>query len=158
MAIEIERKFLIDVKTFKSLSKNKDIELIIQAYLILQDNYHCRVRISSFKKSKKQKAVFATKVGKGIKRYEFEESVSLEHAKQLLKLALCSLKKQRIKIKHKGLTWDLDYYPNLNLAVAEVEIPSKKHRIEKPSWVKEEVSGSKKYSNIAIAKKSSKKA
>ncbi len=157
MSIEIERKFLIDLKTFKSLSKGKNLLSIEQGYLILEDDFHCRIRITTDSATKKQKAVFATKIGSGIKRTELEEDIDLEHGKILLKKSLCSLKKKRLRVKYKSLWWDLDFYPSLNLAVAEVEIPTEDYPLEKPSWVLEEVSGVKAYSNIQIALKNPRK-
>ncbi len=150
MAKEIERKFLLSVQDFKRLAKQGRVISIEQGYLILKKNYHSRIRIS--KSGQKLEAVFCSKVGSGLVREEFEEKISIEHARLLMKQSVRVLRKLRLKVKLKGLSWDLDYYPIEKFAIAEVEIPHAKFKIAKPDWVGREVTGMRRYSNIRLAR------
>ena len=149
MSKEIERKFLLSVQDYKRLAKRRQVISIEQGYLILKKNYHSRIRIS--KVGQKSEAIFCSKVGSGLVREEFEEKISLEHGRLLMKESVRILRKQRLKVKFKGLSWDLDYYPREKFAIAEVEIPKANFRIEKPNWAGREVTGVRKYSNIRLA-------
>ena len=150
MSKEIERKYLLSVRDFKRLAKNRQVILIEQGYLILKRNFHSRIRIS--KAGQKSVAIFCSKLGSGLVREEFEEKISLEHGRLLMNESTRVLKKQRLKLKFKGLNWDLDYYPLEKFAIAEVEIPRANFTIEKPAWAGREVTGVRKYSNIWLAK------
>ncbi len=150
ISTEIERKFLLSVRDFKRLAKNRQMIFIDQGYLILKKNYHSRIRLS--KTGEKFEAIFCSKVGIGLVRKEFEEKISLEHGKLLMRESVRVLRKQRLKIKFKGLVWDLDYYPQENFAIAEIEIPSTNFKIEMPEWAGREVTGMRRYSNINLAR------
>lgn len=150
MALEIERKFKVSVKDFKALSTTHKVLVIDQGYLILQDAFHSRVRVSMAEGV--AEATFCSKVGTGMIREEYEEKISLDHAKVLLSKSLKIVRKQRLKIHHEGLIWDVDYFVDHDLAVAEVEIPHKDYEILKPDWAGKEVTNDKAYSNIRLAK------
>lgn len=149
MALEIERKFEVSVADFKKLAELHEVVHIDQGYLILRDGFHTRVRICT--SPSMVEASFASKVGSGMVRDEYEETISLDHAKILLKQSLRALQKQRIKVKHKGFVWDVDYFVDHGLAVAEIELPSEDAPFSKPEWAGKEVTGEKKFSNIRLA-------
>lgn len=148
---EIERKFLVNPLWFSSNLKKLPIYHITQGYLTLEKKYHTRIRITKHKNV--SKATITSKLGSGIVRTEFEESISLSHAKVLMSRCLKVLKKERRKIKFKGFVWEIDYYPDHGFVVAEIELPSKTTKFECPPWVVKEISGNKKYSNIQLAVK-----
>lgn len=153
MVLEIERKFEMEVRDFKLLAKSNPVIFIDQGYLILKTDYHLRVRVCNFSDDVlRYESSIASKTGSGMSRYEYEQTVETQHALLLLKQSLKRVRKQRIKIKHKGLVWDVDYFLGHNLAVAEVEIPCEDFPIARPPWVGDEVTGVKKYSNIRLAK------
>jgi CYTH domain-containing protein len=50
-------------------------------------------------------------------------------------------------------TWEVDVFEGANagLVVAEIELQSEDEAFEKPTWLGEEVSGQRKYSNSALS-------
>lgn len=150
MAKEIERKFALRVEDWKKLAVKTNKHYIQQGYLFIRDGFHVRVRISAMGAT--TTCTLTTKVGKGISREEYEHEISLDHAKALM--SQCDdrvFTKIRIHDVHEGMKWDLDYFPHLVMAVAEIEIPDENYPIEKPPYVGREVTGQGKYSNIKIA-------
>ena len=153
MALEIERKFAVTIEDFKKLAGQYRAARIDQGYLVLAEGFHSRVRIQTDLESKEVIcATFTSKLGSGMVREEHEDSVSISHARILLKRSLKVVHKQRLEVKYKGLTWEVDYFVDHDLAVAEVELPSVDHKFEKPDWAGKEVTKDKKYSNIRLAK------
>lgn len=144
---EIERKFLISVETFKELAKKNPPMMLDQGYYVLKKGFHTRVRIVNNKE-----ASITTKTGSGMVRTEYEQSLDLDHAQIIFSECQKVLRKQRIKFEYHGKTWDIDFFIDHNIAVAEVELTSEDEHFAIPSWVIKEVTGDKKYSNIALSK------
>ena len=147
MAIEIERKYLVDLENVV-LQNGIDIK---QGYIKTADNTVVRVRI-------KGKKGFLTIKGEnvGASRLEFEYEIPLEEADEMLE-KLCSnpiIDKTRYEIQHENHLWELDvfYGENDGLVVAEVELEDENEKISLPSWVKEEVTGDIKYYNNQLMK------
>lgn len=143
MAIEIERKFLIDLDKVDNLKNGYRIK---QGYIKTKDNTVVRVRI-------RDDEGFLTIKGenKGASRLEFEYGIPLEDANEMLE-KLCSspiIDKTRYLINHNNHTWEIDifYGENDGLVIAEVELESENEVVELPLWIKEEVTGNKKYYN-----------
>ena len=142
---EIERKFLIDSSKIRLKDKK---ESIIQGYLIIEDSRHIRVRIVNNKK-----AIACYKEGNGIKRTEIEFEIPLKEAKELIKKCVVVVEKTRRKIKIGNHTWDIDYYPDHDLLVGEIELKRENEKFKKPDWLLEEVSGQSNYSNINLGRR-----
>lgn len=143
MAVEIERKFLIDLQKLGKLENGLDIK---QGYIKTIDNTVVRVRVKGTKG-------FITIKGEnvGASRLEFEYEISLEEANEMLE-KVCSkpiIDKTRYEIKHDKHLWEIDvfYGDNVGLVVAEVEIQSEDEEVLLPSWIKEEVTGDIRYYN-----------
>lgn len=151
MNLEIERKFLIKPQFIKSL-KALPKKTITQGYLTLGHKYHTRVRLITSLPGKNQ-GFITSKIGSGLVRQEYEEPLSLEHVKILLTHCLKILVKERRQVKYKGLIWDIDYFPDYDLWVAEVELTRQNQKITLPEFIGKEVTGQKKYSNIKLARK-----
>ncbi|MGL4993357.1 MAG: CYTH domain-containing protein [Bacteroidales bacterium] len=149
MALEIERKFLVDgeFKEF-ALSSHK----IIQGYISSNPARSVRVRI-------KGDSAFLTIKGvtnsSGMSRYEWEKPISIQEAEELL--LLCEpgvIDKVRYIVPFNGLTFEVDEFSgeNLGLLIAEVELSSELQIVELPSWIGVEVTGDTRYYNSSLVK------
>jgi adenylate cyclase len=148
MAVEIERKFLVvnDLWREKVISSSE----IQQAYISNQANATVRIRIYS------NKALLTIKgPTKGISRDEFEYSIPVEDAQQMLDLRQTGvvIQKTRHKVRCGEHVWDLDifYGENEGLNMAEVELTSESEQFQMPEWVGEEVTGDRRYANSHLA-------
>lgn len=148
MALEIERKYLIDLEKIGTLENGIRIK---QGYLSTDKNAVVRVRV------KNDKAYLTIKSSNsGIARLEFEYEIPLNEANEMLE-KLCQkpvIDKTRYIINHENHTWEVDvfYGDNEGLVVAEVELSSEDEHINLPSWVKEEVSHDDRYFNSNLMK------
>ena len=148
MALEIERKYLIDLEKISPLENGIRIK---QGYLSTNKNAVVRVRV------KNDKAYLTIKgSNSGIARLEFEYEIPLDEANEMLE-KLCQkpvIDKTRYLITHENHTWEVDifYGDNEGLVVAEVELSSEDEHINLPSWVKEEVSHDDRYFNSNLMK------
>jgi adenylate cyclase len=146
---EIERKFLI--KRLPPETKGSRRYRIVQGYLVAEpDDRHVRLR----KKGKSASLTF--KIVDGSVREEREIKLS---AKQFAALwpgtAGRRLRKVRYEIPWKGVLIEIDVYAGKNkgLTVAEIEFPSRAacRKFKPPDWFGREVTGDRRYSNIALA-------
>lgn len=145
MAKEIERKFLLSgsIPVPEGFSKSE----IKQGYILAEKGKQVRVRIA------KGKGLLCVKFTDGVLRDEFEYEIPVKDAKEIFSKCTATLEKKRLSFKIDKETYDVDTYPN-GLTFVEVEFKSMKdlEKWEKPSWIGEEISGKKKYSNIELAK------
>ena len=144
MALEIERKFLVDAKKISALNLTGG-EKIFQGYLSTDKNKTVRVRV-------KGDRGFLTIKSKnlGIVRHEFEYEIPLADAQEILKLCEPKvLQKTRYKIEYAGKIFELDIFSGKHqgLILAEVELNSAEEIVELPDWIGEEVSDNPKYFN-----------
>ena len=142
MAKEIERKFLVDTSKLPTLPKG---HIMKQGYVPTQ-GITVRARISGDQ-------AFLTLKGRasGLSRSEFEYTIPLEDAQQILN-ELCAhplIEKTRYLIPYGDHTWELDIFEgdNKGLVVAEIELSSENETFELPDWTTEEVSYDRKYRN-----------
>jgi adenylate cyclase len=148
MALEIERKYLVDLEKLGTLENGIRIK---QAYLSTNKEAVVRVRV------KNDKAYLTIKGSNiGVTRLEFEYEIPLTEANEMLD-KLCQkpvIDKTRYLIDYENHTWELDifYGDNEGLVVVEVELSSEDETIILPSWVKEEVSSDARYYNSNLMK------
>ena len=151
MALEIERKFLVNSNVFKKEAfKNKKI---IQGFLSSVPERTVRVRITNKKGFLTVKGLGNTS---GTTRYEWEKEISLKDATDLLKICEPGIiDKTRYYVKSGGHTFEVDefYGENKGLLVAEIELSSETENFEKPNWLGQEVTGITKYYNSSLVKK-----
>ncbi|MDA3880490.1 MAG: CYTH domain-containing protein [Prolixibacteraceae bacterium] len=146
MAKEIERKFLVNNKMW---SCSGEIIPMEQAYLSYSNGNVVRVRIAG-------ESAFITIKGNllGITRDEFEYSIPLSDARQMMKMAqgYRVVKKRHIEYVH-GKKWEIDVFENENdgLVVAEIELTEENESFEKPIWILDEVSDDPRYFNFNLA-------
>ncbi len=145
MGQEIERKFLIKADTWRM---EKGVKYR-QGYLNTAKERTVRVRTIDG-----QGYLTIKGINVGATRLEFEYEIPGPEAKQLLD-ELCEkplIEKNRHKIKHGGLVWEVDEFfgENEGLIVAEVELQSEDQLFEKPDWVGKEVTGEPRYFNANL--------
>jgi len=184
VAKEIEKKYLINKEGIeKLLEKAIEKHEIKQSYLINEENSETRVRSSLIKtyKNKSLKPInigiydkeedtimtvktiftYTRKEGTGISRDEFEKEIS-EYQYEELKEE--EIGKTVIKTRYKFPNEDeikfheliVDYYPELNLYVAEIEFNSIEYIETKlpeifSSYIIKDISSERKYANKYMA-------
>ena len=144
MGIEIERRFLVENEDWKS--KAILSEDFSQAYLNANENeWATRVRIID-----NNKAYLTLKSSlNGLVNYEFEYSIPIQDAIELIKLSKYKITKTRYQLKINQKNWvvDLFYGSNSSLTIAEIELHSESEKIQVPSWCGQEITGIKSLSN-----------
>lgn len=147
MAVEIERKFLVENDLWREhVISSSDLQ---QAYISNQANATVRIRTAD-------DTAYLTIKGptKGISRDEFEYAIPVDDARQMLDLrhAGIVIEKTRYKVRCGEHIWDLDifYGENSGLKVAEVELRSETEEFELPTWVGAEVTGDRRYANSRL--------
>jgi adenylate cyclase len=147
MAKEIERKFLVDLKSWK---KEGECIPMQQAYISVNNGNVVRVRIAG-------ENAFLTIKGNlsGITRDEFEYNIPLDDARQMMKMGegYPVIKKRYIE-KAGEKIWEVDVFERENegLVVAEIELTHENETFEKPEWLHEEVSNDPRYFNFNLSK------
>lgn len=149
MGLEIERKFLVDLKKFDLESYEGNS--IKQGYIAQTvENTVVRVRVSN--------VAYLTIKGanNGMTRKEFEYQIPLKDAYEMIE-DFCEekIEKDRYLIEYKGKTWELDVFKgdNEGLVIAEIELESEDEFFNIPHWVGEEVTDDKRYYNNKLLEK-----
>lgn len=147
MAKEIERKFLVDNDSYKSVAVRR--HEIAQGYISRRKEGTVRVRI-------RDGEAFLTVKGvtRGVSRSEWEYPVPASDAREML-AEVCEggvLEKTRWIVEHGGYTWEVDEFhgPLAPLTVAEVELPSADTNPPLPPFVGKEVSDDPAYFNSSL--------
>jgi len=146
MAVEIERKFLVQGDAWRSGEARR----LCQAYLSLSPDCTVRVRIDGA-------SAFLTLKGRsrGPERLEFEYAVPLEDANSMLASLAVSppVEKTRYRVPFAGLVWEVDEFHGANkgLVVAEVELEHPDQPFELPPFAGREVTGDVRYYNSHLA-------
>ncbi len=164
MAIEIERKFLVNGKPW--IHAPYEAQKYIQGYLSLDRDRLIRVRCAKTltknpdehnesAHDKTQQAWITIKgqsVGFSCREYEYpipweEGNMLLEHVAHTN-----LIKKIRHKIPFAQHTWDVDVFlaENAGLVMAEIELHSEAEHFEHPEWLGDEVTHEVRYKNIQL--------
>ena len=149
-SMEIERKFLVKGDFEKDVLKQKRI---VQGYICAEETRTVRVRIQGDEGFLTIKSPVNER---GWSRYEYEQSLALNDAEELLKLCLPGvIDKVRYWIRVGNHMWEVDVFQgdNEGLIVAEIELSSEEETFELPPWVGEEVTGDAKYYNAVLSQK-----
>ena len=148
MGIEIERRFLVENEDWKSQVIRS--EEFSQAYLNSSlDEWATRVRIIDKKKS----YITLKSSLNGLINYEFEYSIPIKDAVELIHLSKYKVTKTRYQLKINKKIWVVDFFygSNSSLKIAEIELNSESEEIQVPSWCGEEITGIKSLSNASLA-------
>jgi len=147
MAKEIERKFLVRSDGWKAAVT--EIISLRQAYVASMNGRSVRVRLANG-----TVATLTIKIGKDLSRDEFEYTIPVEDAKELMQAALgLVIEKTRHEVPYEGFVWEVDVFEGAHegLVIAEVELDDESDRPALPGWLGEEVTGQYRYSNQALA-------
>ena len=156
MAIEIERKFLIDKMKLKDELKNFIMgtsDLIIQHYIPSAPNQTIRIRKYTDDYIWYEMCIKFCK--SNMERDKIEFKIELEKAEELISHSIGSVIKTRYKIiskKYPNEKWDVDIYVDpKGVCVAEIELESADQEVELPDWIIREVTNEPGYSNYELA-------
>lgn len=145
MAIEIERKFLVNSTDYRQMAASKS--RIRQGYICRESGRTVRIRIRDGRG-------FLTIKGpstNGMARFEFEKEISLSDAEQLFELCQPGVidKTRYLVYMPDGHVFEVDefYGENDGLVIAEVELSSEDEPFEIPPFIDREVTGDRRYYN-----------
>lgn len=147
MAIEIERKFLVD-DLDAALAGSVACERIAQGYLSADPDATVRVRIRG------ERGFLTVKSrNRGAERGEWEYEIPEADVRELLALSRTPIvDKVRHRVPFGGLMWEVDVFSRpAGLVLAEVELPRADARITLPYWVGREVTSDPRYFNSNLA-------
>jgi adenylate cyclase len=145
MALEIERKFLVNGDSYKNIAT--DCVEISQFYLSLDPQRTVRVRI------KGNKGFLTVKgINNGCVRSEWEYEIPVEEARQMMQICSAGLSKRRWIVPYQGFTWEVDEFTGRHegMVVAEVELPSDDSVFPLPPFIDREVTGNPAYYNSSL--------
>lgn len=148
MAIETERKFLVDKEKWAALEKPAP-QLFRQGYLTTDPDKTIRIRIAGT-----QAYLTVKGATNGFSRTEIECGLPLKEAMEMLaEFAEAEISKQRYYISFGQKTWEVDEFlgHNEGLIIAELELESETETFEKPDWVLDEVTEDNRYYNSALS-------
>ena len=156
MAIEIERKFLINNDLLRQCGDLVSAPRyhIRQAYL--SQGGHSSAPANTVRVRIVEAQAFLTIKGPatGITRAEFEYPIPVTDAEQLL--TLCTghvISKTRYLLALSGHLWEVDEFLGVHqgLWLAEIELAAEHDRFSKPPWLGQEVSQDHRYHNASLA-------
>jgi CYTH domain-containing protein len=147
MALEIERRFLIKNDNWKKfISKKIFIE---QGYLSKSlDDWIIRIRFSG----KDYKVAFKKHI-KSFTNFEFEYSVPQKDGEIIMANLSNTIKKERFFLEIEKKSWIIDCFKDNNypLEIAEIELSNEEEDVSLPSFISNEITGLKHYSNFSLA-------
>jgi adenylate cyclase len=149
MATETERKFLVKGEFISLAVKKTDIT---QRYILIDSEKTVRLRIYG------DNAFITIKgkpEGKSISRSEWEFSIPLQDAREMLRICLPGvIEKTRYIIPSGKHKFEVDVFHDKNegLVIAEIELSDESEDFEKPEWLGEEVTGRPEYYNANLIK------
>ena len=147
MAIEIERKFLVD-GDYKALSASHT--RIVQGYICSERGRTVRVRLRD---ERSYLTIKGPSLDGGLSRYEFEKEITRDEALSLLRLCEPGIiDKVRWLVPFGGHTFEVDEFfgENEGLVVAEVELQQADETFERPAFLSREVTGERRYYNAQL--------
>lgn len=149
MALEIERKFLVDGDFLPEATRSVRIA---QGYLCSTPERTVRIRIRDGRGVITFKGVGSRS---GMTRFEWEHEIPLAEAQELLaRCELGAIEKRRYLVPAGDHTFEVDVFggDNEGLVVAEVELRSEDEPFERPAWLGREVTGDVRYYNAMLSK------
>lgn len=147
MHFEIERKFLVK-GPFKELASSSS--RIMQGYISSMKGRTVRVRIRD---EKGYLTIKGPSDQGGLVRYEFEKEISLQDARDLMKICEPGIiDKTRYLVPYEGHIFEVDefYGENEGLILAEVELKAPDEPFERPAFLGHEVTGDRRFYNSCM--------
>jgi CYTH domain-containing protein len=150
MAIEIERKFLVNDESYKEMAFKSD--RIAQGYICRQGGNSTRVRVRG---DKGYLTIKGPSIDGGLSRFEWEKQIPASEAWELMKLCPTPIiDKTRYLVEFEDHVLEVDefYGDNEGLVVAEVELSAIDEEFKKPPFLGKEVTGDGKYYNSSLSR------
>lgn len=147
MHFEIERKFLVK-GPFKEQASSSS--RIMQGYISSMKGRTVRVRIRD---EKGYLTIKGPSDQGGLVRYEFEKEISLQDARDLMKICEPGIiDKTRYLVPYEGHIFEVDefYGENEGLVLAEVELNAPDEPFERPAFLGREVTGDRRFYNSCM--------
>lgn len=148
MSKEIERKFLVNDTSYRSLATES--HHIVQGYLNRDPDRTVRVRLLD-----SQGLLTVKTRNSGATRDEWEYTIPAEDARAMLSACDGPVidKVRYIVDAGNGLRWEIDEFGGRlsPLIVAEIELPAEDTHFNKPSFIGTEVTGDPRYFNSVLA-------
>lgn len=157
MGLEIERKFLLD--RLPSLPAGAVARRMEQGYLAADgDGEPGRLR-RTVQPDGSVKLTHTVKTGAGLVRHETERSITPAEFEALWpRTEGRRLRKTRHRVADGDLEWEIDEFDDVDLVLAEVEIPTADTPVTIPAWLAphmvREVTDEREYRNYEIALRS----
>ena len=144
--IEIERKFLVNDDSYKSMAiRHYDI---CQGYIAKGNGQTVRIRLRD------NEAFITIKTApepNSIAHFEWERPISMDDARELMAHCLPGvIEKTRYIVKgEQNLFWEVDEFHGRleGLVLAEIELEDENQTFDKPAFIGEEVTGQPQYYN-----------
>ncbi|MGE4585738.1 MAG: CYTH domain-containing protein [Mangrovibacterium sp.] len=147
MALEIERKFLVEKRLIPVSARNIRI---IQYYLCTDPERTVRIRLAD------ERAFLTVKGrGNGLVRPEYEYPIPAADARAMMSLAVSTpVEKVRRELIVGGKKWEVDFFEgeNSGLVLAEIELEREDEEIVLPEWIDREVTGDWRYHNSFLSR------
>jgi len=149
MALEIERRFLIKNDNWKEFITKKIF--IEQGYLSKNlDDWIIRIRFTG-----KEFKIALKKHIESFTNFEFEYSIPRKDGETIMSNLSNTIKKERFFLEVERKSWIIDCFKENNypLQIAEIELSNEKENLTLPSFISQEITGLKHYSNFSLANK-----
>ncbi len=163
--LEIERKYLLD--RLPEMPEHAVLLRIEQGYLDsrteispedgLGDPLNAGGRIRRTTESDGSITCHHTiKQGVGLVREEWQQTISEDVFESVWNdPSIARLRKVRYQVREGALVWEIDDFHELNVVLAEVELPTAQTQVEPPGWlrrhIQRDVTGEKAYYNFTLA-------
>ena len=149
MALEIERRFLIQNDSWKEFITKK--VFIEQGYLSKSlDDWIIRIRFTV-----KDFRIALKKHIKSFTNFEFEYSIPRKDGETIMSNLSNTIQKERFFLEVEKQFWIIDCFKGKNypLEIAEIEISREEEDLILPSFISKEITGMTHYSNFSLSKK-----
>ena len=148
MALEIERRFLVNSELWKALVRRS--EPLDQGYI---SHGAERVTVRVRRAAEQAWLTLKARTASATVRQEFEYPIPVADAEALLALTPRRIEKTRHHLSLSGGTWVVDEFhgANAELVIAEVELEQADSALELPAWCGEEITSRGDLSNAALA-------
>ncbi len=146
--LEIERKFLVE--RGRAYKKEAYAVSHIQQGYIPAKGATVRIRVRD---DEAYLTIKGHPIDEGVSRYEFETKITMEEARELLRLCSgCLIDKHRYLVKAGRHTFEVDEFhgDNEGLVVAEVELSSADEEFVKPAFIGPEVTLDRHFRNRSM--------
>jgi len=158
--LEIERRFLL--KKLPDLPDLSNRIEITQVYLPKITKGKVNRYRSEVRTNTQTKYIHATKeFVSGAVTHEKEIDISIKEYHEAEEKADRTISKIRYLYPQGNLVWEIDKFSDINLIIAEIELPTEDHKFEIPEIIKDviimEITGMKEFSNWSLANKILKK-